>query len=163
MKINFTKKQYEDLLKLVYLGNWVVNAHKVNIEPDNFDQLEGYVFSFAKDFGLDNYADTDDPTMVYPTGQFEDETAVQDIISEYDDATFWEELGDQLGERDFYEKYSESEIQKMDFNERIIKLYDHMEKWSEEFEKHGVARLRAVGMTMKTEAESDKNRGKNDK
>ena len=26
MKINFTKKQYESLAKIVYLGNWMANA-----------------------------------------------------------------------------------------------------------------------------------------
>lgn len=155
MKINFTKKQYEDLLKVVYLGNWVANANKVRREPDSFDHLEGHVFSFAKDFGMDNYADADDPDMVYPTRQFEEESRVQKMISEYDEETFWDELGDQLGERDFHEKYSEEDLEKMDPDERITKLYNYIEQWGEEFEKYGVSRLRAVHMTMQTKTESE--------
>ena len=26
MEIKFTKEQYENLMKLVYLGNWMINA-----------------------------------------------------------------------------------------------------------------------------------------
>lgn len=29
MKINFTKAQYERLLGLAYIGNWIINAHEV--------------------------------------------------------------------------------------------------------------------------------------
>ena len=50
MKINFTKKQYETLLKAVYLGNWMVSSTSDEPEGNQFDELEEYVFSFAKDF-----------------------------------------------------------------------------------------------------------------
>ena len=38
MKINFTKKQYLSLLRLVYLGNWMINAHKDTTE-EKYDDI----------------------------------------------------------------------------------------------------------------------------
>ena len=53
MKIEFTKEQYENLIKSVYLGNWLVNAIRSGRKGDEhikeFDKIEQYVF--AKDFG----------------------------------------------------------------------------------------------------------------
>lgn len=155
MKINFTNKQYGNLLKLVYLGNWVANATRIDDQDKQLDALEGYIFSFAKDFGLSEYADTDDPEMTYPTRQFEERSGVQELIEEYDDDTFWEELPERLGERDLLEQHSTSELEQMDLNERIHKLYANIGKWMDEFETHGITRLRAVNMTMRTQAADD--------
>lgn len=79
MKINFTKKQYQDLLRLVYLGNWMANANRTEDEIKSLNELEGYIFSFAKDFGMRRWADTDDPEMTYPTRHFEEESGVEKL------------------------------------------------------------------------------------
>lgn len=34
MKINFTKKQFETLLKMAYISNWVVNGVRSGAEGD---------------------------------------------------------------------------------------------------------------------------------
>ena len=156
MKINFTKKQYENLLKLVYLGNWMANANRVDDKLQSLDELEGYIFSFAKEFGMEWWADTDNPKMTYPTRYFEEESGVKDCIDEYNEEGFWDELPDRLGERDFFDTYSEEELQKMDREERFTKRMECIVRWEKEFEKHGIARLRAIDMTMQVKKESKK-------
>lgn len=61
MKIEFTKKQYEELLLLVGLGNWVRGAAaelhgKYNIK---MNELEDYIFAKAKEFGVDQAVEVD--------------------------------------------------------------------------------------------------------
>ena len=53
MKINFTKKQFENLLKLVYLGEWMANAHKTDDIIEKYREMLFYVFSFAEEFGFE--------------------------------------------------------------------------------------------------------------
>ena len=59
MKINFTKKQYKQLLDLVYLGEWTANSSKEADERnEEYSALFRYICSFAKEFGLDELKGT---------------------------------------------------------------------------------------------------------
>ncbi len=124
MNIEFTKKQYEQLLKLVYLGNWLASAHRTDDRIKKFDDLESYVFSFAKEMGFGAFVD-DEPLNgrnYFPTWQFEE--GVHDLIEDYDDETFWEELIERLADMRFDEKYSEQDYQKMTREEYLEKYYE---------------------------------------
>lgn len=143
MKIEFTKEQFENLMKLVYLGNWMANANRTNDTIKKYEDLEHYVFSFAKDLGLEKYVDDEDADkgQFFPTRLFEEETDINEIHDEYDDDTFWNELPDRLGERDFFKKYSQREREKMTRDERFLKMQECIIKWEEEVEENGIERL----------------------
>lgn len=142
MQIELTKKQYEQLLKLVYLGNWMANAHRAGSEEiKDFSILESYIFSYAKGVGLEKYVD-DEPIggmKYFPTADFEE--LVDGLKDEYDEDTFWDELSDRLGERDFFRKYGEEKIKKMSRDERFYKLYECIDEYGDEFFKHGLERI----------------------
>ena len=148
LKIKLTKEQFEVLLKLVYLGNWMVNANRDgspgNPHKEKYEAIENYIFSFAKGFGFSEYVDDEDAGSgrFYPTRAFEEETDVQKLHEEYDEETFWDELIDRLGERDFYQYYSKDEIRKMSQEERFDKLYEFIDKWADEMSENGVERLK---------------------
>ena len=95
MEIKFTKEQYENLIKLVYLGNWMVNAIRGGAENEvrvkKYDDMEKYVFSFAKDFGLDNFVEYDEEHKEYfATRELEEETDIAQYIQDYDENAFWD-------------------------------------------------------------------------
>jgi len=147
-KIELSKEQFKTLLKVVYLGNWLANANR-NGNPgdpylEEYRTIENYIFSFAKQFGLGEYVDEEEAASgnFYPTRIFEEEPDIQKIIKEYDEETFWDELIDHLGDRDFFRHYSEDEIQKMSQNERLKKLYKFIDKWADEIDKYGIERLK---------------------
>lgn len=142
MKINFTKKQFENLLKLVYLGNWMANAYRTDDIIKKYEELENYVFSFAKEFGFAEYVDDElaDEGKFFPTRVFE-ETDVNELHDEYDDETFWDEILDRLTDRDFVRKYGIEAIKKMSSEERWEKMGEFEEKYAEEMEKYGIERL----------------------
>lgn len=145
MKIEFTKEQFENLMKLVYLGNWMANANRTDDTRKKYEDLEGYVFSFAKDFGLEKYVDDEeaDKGKFFPTRFFEEETDVDEIRGEYDDESFWSELPNRLGERDFFRKYSKDEREKMTRDERFLKMQECIIKWEDELEDNGIEKLEA--------------------
>ncbi len=146
MKIDFTKKQFEVLLKLAYMGNWVANAHRTGRENDKriekYEEMQKYLLSFAKEFGLEKYVDIDNEEM-YPSIELE-EDETNELIDEYDDETFWEELTYRFMRRDFVREYGEEEISKMDTMERIKKDHPFLEKYQDEVDNYGIDRLEIV-------------------
>ncbi|MDI6783827.1 MAG: hypothetical protein QME64_07010 [bacterium] len=143
MEIKFTEEQYENLVKLVYLGNWMINAIRTDDVVEQYEDLEQYIYSFAEDAGLGKYIEYDQELeMFFPTGEFEENTDVEQYREDYDDENFWDELIYRLARRDFIEAYGEDAVMKMDLRERLEKEDPFIEKYYEEFEKYGIERLK---------------------
>jgi len=142
IEIKFTKTQYENLIKLVYLGNWMINAIRTDDRIKKYEDIEQYIYSFAKEVGLDKYIEFDNElNKFFPTKEFEDDTDVDKYREEYDNETFWDELIDRLARRDFIKEYGDNVIRKMTLKEQIEKEHPFIEKYEEEFERYGVERL----------------------
>ena len=145
MKIEFTKEQFKNLLETVYLGNWMANAIHNGSKEDpihkGIEDIENYVFSFAKEFGFEKYVDDEDAKSgeFFPTNEF-DELA-QKYIEEYDEKCFWDELFYRFSDRDFERKYTDKEISKMEMKELFEKEEPFRKKWDDEFINHGIERL----------------------
>jgi hypothetical protein len=141
MKIDLTKKQYETLMKMVYLGNWLVNSAKSEPEKE-FEDLEQMILSRAKDFGLETHAGFDEEAKAYyPTEAFEEETGVVDIIGEYNMYTVWEELVLALSKRDLAAEYGKEKVDEMADEELMEKEYPFILKYEEEFRENGFENL----------------------
>jgi hypothetical protein len=149
MEIKLTKEQYKNLLKLIYLGNWMVNAIRSGADGDEqiekYNDIEQHIFSFAKDAGLEKYIEFDEKyNKFFPTIEFEEDPEIEKYRQDYDDEIFWQELADRLGTRDFIREYGEEVIEKMDQEERFIKLQEFIVKYEEEFEKNGIENLEVL-------------------
>ena len=143
MKIELTKEQYLNLLKLVYLGEWMANAHRTEDRIEKYENSLSQIFSYAKEFGFNDYADDEEvgDNKIYPTRKFEEETDVHKLHEEYDNDTFWDELIDRLRDRDFFGSYGKEKIEKMTQDEYFNNLNKFADKWAEEFEKYDIGRL----------------------
>lgn len=154
--IEFSKEQFLVLMKTTYLGNWVANAHRDGSPVDpNIKEYEGaqkQILAHAKNFGFAEYVDDElaKDGEFFPTRMFEETTNTHDIIDEYNESTFWDELVERLADRDFRAKYSVLEIKKMTNDERIEKLYEFIDKWAEEINQNGLDSL------VKTKGRHDK-------
>jgi hypothetical protein len=142
--IELTREQFLALMKVVYLGNWIANSHLIGDDKrEDIETVEDVVFAKAKEFGFERYVDheaTDDDRF-FPTRYFEEETGVEEMIAEYDNETFWDEISDRLGVRDFVNTFGEQTINSMSRNEHFDRLTACTDKWEDEFEAHGIDRL----------------------
>ncbi len=139
MDITLNENQYENLIKLVFLGDWLINSFRTERIKD-FEELESLVYSFAQDSELEKFVSFDEATREYfPSDSLEE--AVVDYIEEYDEDNFWDELVRSLGQRDFVRHFGRAAIQKMKFEEMLEKERPFVEKYVAEFEKSGLRNL----------------------
>jgi hypothetical protein len=143
MEISLSRQQFETLLKTVYLGAWMISAHR---ERENvigeFEELERHLWTLAHRAGFRDLVEVD-PTLlkVFPTYEFAE--ALDPFIDEYDDEAFWDGLVDRLADRDLAEAYGD-DIMRMDRDERFTRLQRFVDKYETEVEEHGVDRMRIV-------------------
>jgi hypothetical protein len=144
MKINFTKAEYRLLLDLVSLGTWVLTSHDTEEDQKKkkYEEVEQKIFSHAKEFGCEKLIKYDEKFGAYFETREFDETEKYGFIEEYNENTFWDELINRLAERDFIKEHGFEEIEKMSFEERIRNNQKHEDKWTDEFEAHGIDRLK---------------------
>ena len=121
MKLDITKEQFKELLKLAILGEWVENT-----VPDESEKKESEIiqklFSLAKDFGYSNYVEFDDESKrYYITEDFENDKNIFDIISNYHEYALWEGLVLEFSRRELVAKYGEEKVESMSDEERIEK------------------------------------------
>ena len=94
MEIRFTKEQYENLVKIVYLGTWMINAFRTDNCIKKFDELEQYI----DDYNNDNFGEE----LIY-------RLARRDLLKKYGENKItkmrWEERLEK--ETPFIEKYEE--------------------------------------------------------
>lgn len=109
MKINFTKKQYEKLIRLLFLGEFVLNGHKEETDED-YDDILQYIYSFSKEMGQENLIEYDSSYDKYfETREFEDE--MFDSMEKYDENTFFDSFVDKTAAIAFRRKYESKQDQ----------------------------------------------------
>lgn len=147
MRIEFTKDQLKQLLQLSYLGNWLANAHRTGEKDDprvgKFDKLLSVLLSYAPDAGVPQWVDEKGRTPK-PAQTLEDNAEIVQLIEEYDDDAFWEELSLRLAHRDFERLYGICPDEVTLDAEMEEVLHELEERYEREFEAHGLDRLEAM-------------------
>ncbi|MFJ8070838.1 hypothetical protein ACIQZD_18075 [Peribacillus sp. NPDC096447] len=135
MKINFTKKQYETLFKMVQYGYWVASDTEDNKEE--FSEMEQYLNSFAKDFGMEGVQFEKEYEIYDLSRELEDQ--LQTVINEYEEGVFRDKLAYHLARKEFGE---ESENHEYNQEEAFIRLMELEEKYHLHIEEHGLGKLK---------------------
>lgn len=143
MEIQLSRKQFETLIKSVYLGDWMVNAIRApgSYVPE-FEELEQYLLSLTHESDLRDMVEFN-PTLSQFFLKEECHEKLQPFIDEYDDDAFWDGLVDRLADRDFLETCGDS-AERMDQDERFRRLSTFVDRYEKEIEEHGVDRLRVI-------------------
>jgi hypothetical protein len=143
MEIHFTKRQFETLMRLVYLGNWVVNGYRAEAPDEETNALENAVYSKARDFGLGRLVDFDeDLGQYFPSAAAEEEW--DSALDDYRNDLFWDELEYRMADRDLAARYGEDYVTTMKPRELDRLERDIVDSYYEEFVKNGVKNLLVV-------------------
>jgi len=141
MEIKLTEKQYEKLLKLTYLGMWIVEAH--DQEKDNyFTEIEQIIFSKYSELENQKLIEYNEGTKKYlPAIHFDKEDIIVEYLDTYEENVFWDELIDRLTKRDMIKKYGIDAIQKMTREEVFERENEFISKYETEFQDSGIENL----------------------
>ena len=140
MQITLSQDQYEKLLHLVFLGNWLVNSYRGNERLETYDKLAEDVMSFAPAAGLKDRVEFDEfEGRYYPSRKLDEE--MRKFWEEYDEDVFWNMLIDGLAERDYRRQHGEDDLEGMDLDEYDKKLEPYLKKYEKEINDHGLDRL----------------------
>ena len=125
MKIHFTKKEYRLLLDMLYIADWVMNSHQLINERSHKEHEDLYkkIKSYYREM----------------------EKTLEEFITPYDEDIFWEELVDRLAKRDVFRKIGIEKYNKMELIERIKTMSEATEQYENEFEEHGLDRVKVMG------------------
>jgi hypothetical protein len=140
MQITLSQDQYEKLLQLVYLGNWLVNSYRASERLEEYDKLAEDVMSFAPSNGFKDQVEFDEFEGRYYPSRKLDET-MRGFWEEYDEDVFWNMLIDGLAERDFGREYGEENLDTMEGDEYDKRLEPFLKKYEKEIDEHGLERL----------------------
>ncbi len=132
VNLELSENQYKELLKLVYVGDWVID------EPENIvlNDLVQTIFSKANEAGMKKMVEMDDEFGLFLPSQELDEEVIT-IINDYEDECFWDTLIFGLSERDAEKKLGK-ELEKMSMDEKLEILEPYSKKYIDEFEKNGL-------------------------
>jgi hypothetical protein len=141
MGIEFTKDQYEALLRMLYLGSWMVTLSKDEPDP-RYDEIEQHLLCCAAKFGFDKFVSFDtEEQRYYVTEEFEEKTDVIDVIRGYNMYIIWEELMLTLARRDLVRQYGADKVAAMSEEEMVQNEYPFLAKYEEEFRENGLENL----------------------
>jgi hypothetical protein len=143
MKINFTKKEFEALLAMIYLGDWMIHSHVEGNINDDYDALEQKILSYAKEYGLEDMIMFDEKLRQYfPTREYEESEGIQGVIDDYNNANFWDELINRLAARDLIKRFGSERLKAMKGKDRIELFWEAEKPYEDEFQANGIERLK---------------------
>ena len=145
MKIDLTRKEYRDLLDMLYIAEWILNAHRVGEDPrtKRYSKLEQKFYAFAKAMKFENLIEyAPEFKKYFPTKEYEETSSSHPFIDEFENESFWDELTNRLSARDLAKKLGGfDKIDELSFEERITRLGELEEFYRDEFEQNGLENL----------------------
>jgi hypothetical protein len=130
-----TPEQFKVLLRMVYIANTVANGHRDADFMTEYDELEQYVFSRAKDAGFPAATwrhELGGEEHHHPSRVFEADPEVNTVMDAYDEHIMFERLAERLALRDMEQKYGLNVKEKMpekDYDELLGERADAYEKF----------------------------------
>ncbi len=135
VNLELSSDQYKELIKLVYVGDWVID------EPENpiLNDLVQEIFSYAKAAGQESMIEFNPEMNLYiPTQDFDDE--IVDVVDDYEEECFWDHLIYRMADKELSAELGEK-ADALTNEEKIDMLDPISEKYVKEFEENGLANL----------------------
>lgn len=148
MQLELTKEQYENLVKMLSISNWVLEVLEAVDEEDGDYEKEIEEMQELEQYILSKHADFDSHGKILFEPQMENYITTQEVEDEivpimeiYEDYAFWEELTHRMARRDLIEEHGEKKIHEMDPLHRMELEEEFLIKYGEEFSQNGLVRL----------------------
>lgn len=133
MKINFTNKQFKNLIYLCALGAQIIQNSGDDTSKEELDILE-YILSFNKDdaeFDISSMKDLEDIASKI----IENSGTLEEYIDNYNENVFWSKLASKMASRDIMDELDNCIEQGKNYAEYIDKRKKLQKKYYKEFKR----------------------------
>ncbi len=140
----FSPEQFKVLLRMIYIANTVANGHRDANYLKEYDELEQYIFSRAKDAGFPAATwrhKIAEEEHHHPSRIFEDDVEIANILDEYDAHIAFAFFAERLAERDVERKYGANAKEGMPAQDHEELVEEVAAAYRKEFEDHGFANI----------------------
>ena len=156
MNIDISEEEYRHLLDVLQISQWVMHAHETEEDPrtEPYDRITQKFYARAKEMGQDHLVEYDKSVNQYFLSQEFGETSLsRDLINEFTEEVFWDELIYRLTERDLARTVGGYEqLDALSMTERFVSEGPITAKYVQEFDDRGVERLEIVESSEQTAA-----------
>ena len=137
MKINFTKNEYRQLVTMIEIADWVMNAHDSEEREDTKEYriLRNKILAFADEMGMKGCYEKEGDTY-YETLEYEENSEQSLFIEAFEEDSFWEQLISKLVSRDYNLHYGEEE--NTDLETRTKRIIEIRNRYEQEIDQFGL-------------------------
>ena len=147
MKINFTKKEYQTLVEMLLLADWVIRGHEEHPREATkpYTDLRKKVLSHHKEMGMEK-AFTYEPEAddYFETADYEEQPPHMRFIDAYDEEMFWLTLASKLAHRDLEAEEVLRAAPPVSEDDRVTQLVARIARYEDAFAEHGLDSIRFV-------------------
>ncbi|WP_082234768.1 hypothetical protein [Halobacillus massiliensis] len=138
VQLEMDQEQYQKLVEAVFLGTWMVNSTKLELD-ENFEEIRELILSKYKEAGLEDKVSYQQAFDIHELNREYEEQLFQKYIDEYEEHSFWDMLIEKMSEKQLKEEYGEiSTPLSDDMVERRLHLEEQI---AQEVEENGITRL----------------------
>ncbi|MCA0969728.1 hypothetical protein LCM20_03855 [Halobacillus litoralis] len=142
VQLDLTDKQYKKLVEAVYLGTWVVNSTKMELDEE-FEEVRELVLSKYKEAGLDELIVHQQQLGIHDLDVDYESKLLDTYVEEYDEFSFWDKLVEKLADKEMAERFGPQKGKMTD--EMMEKRMEIEEQIGEKLEETGVTELSFKG------------------
>lgn len=153
MKIDFTKLEYQALVEMLLIADWVLHGHDVGPPDatDPYDALRKKVLSHHKEMGTEADFEYDpEHDDYFETADYETRAPHTRFIDAYDDQVFWSELAERLAARDLAAAAAPDPSGPVDEEARLTRLFELTERYEALLADSGLDSIRCIPTTSPT-------------
>ncbi|MGR9050980.1 hypothetical protein ACQ4XT_20270 [Halobacillus faecis] len=104
VKLEMTEEQYETLVEMVFLGTWMVNSTKLELD-EQFEDVRELVLAKYKEANLEDKVSYQEQIGVHDLDVDYESKLLDTHVEEYDEFSFWDKLVEKLAEKEMTEIY----------------------------------------------------------
>ncbi|MFC7062697.1 hypothetical protein [Halobacillus seohaensis] len=136
--LEMNEKQYQTLVETVFLGTWMVNSTKLELDED-FEEIRELVLAKYKDAGLEDKVSYQEAFDIHDLQKDYEKQLFENYVDEYEEFSFWDMLIEKLSEKRLKQEYGElSTPLSNEMMERRLQIEEELGK---ELEARGITNL----------------------
>ncbi|MBA2174622.1 hypothetical protein H0266_06825 [Halobacillus locisalis] len=136
--LEMTEKQYKKLIEAVYLGTWMVNSTKMDLDED-FEEMRELVLSNYNQAGLDDLVVHQKEMDIHDLDVDFESKLLDTYVEEYDEFSFWDKLVEKLADKEMVKQFGAPKGEMTE--EMMEKRIQFEEQIGQKLEESGITEL----------------------